>query len=157
MSMVVLLRWIHLLSGAAWLGEVVTINFVLVPALLKMNRTYQIAFIRQVFPRIFRLASVLSLSTILSGAASSYLITGWRDLGTWLETRWGQGILIGGLLGLALTLFHFLAERRLEPTASQMKDADLDKVLTVLKVVPRAGLVLIVFIILLMMYATRGT
>jgi uncharacterized membrane protein len=28
-----ILRWIHVLAGAAWLGEVVVINFVLVPTL----------------------------------------------------------------------------------------------------------------------------
>jgi uncharacterized membrane protein len=31
MSIINLLRWIHILAGAAWLGEVVVVNFILVP------------------------------------------------------------------------------------------------------------------------------
>jgi uncharacterized membrane protein len=156
MSILNILRWVHVLAGAAWLGEVVTINFVLVPALLKMKKGHRGIFIRQVFPRVFHLASFLSLTAILSGAGMSYLLTGWRNLGELLGTRWGFGILIGGSLGLALTLFHFLAESRLEPIAARADEAEVEKIMAVLKIVPRAGLVVILLVILLMMYAARG-
>jgi uncharacterized membrane protein len=156
MSLLNIVRWVHIISGVAWLGEVLAINFVLLPALLNMEKKDRGAFIRQIFPRVFRLASVLSLLAIFSGTTMSYLITGWKNLGPLLSTRWGIGILIGGGLGLGLTLFHFLAESRLEPVAAKADEADVEKIISVLKVVPRVGLVVIVAIVLLMMYAARG-
>ena len=156
MTLLNIVRWVHIISGVAWLGEVLAINFVLLPALLNMEKENRGAFIRQVFPRVFQLASVLSLLTISSGAVMSYIITGWKNLPPLLDTRWGIGILIGGGLGLALTLFHFLAESRLEPVAAKADDADVEKLISVLKIVPRVGLVVILAIVLLMMYAARG-
>jgi uncharacterized membrane protein len=156
MNLLNIVRWVHIISGVAWLGEVVTINFVLLPALLKMEKDNRGPFIRQIFPRVFRLASVLSVSAILSGALMSYLITGWKDLGPLLGSRWGIGILAGGSLGLALTLFHFLAESRLEPVAIKADQADIEKIISILKVVPRVGLGVIALVVVLMMYAARG-
>lgn len=156
MSLLNIVRWIHIISGVAWLGEVLAINFVLIPALLNMEKSERGAFVRQIFPRVFRLASVLSVLALLSGVAMSYLITGWKNLGPLIGTRWGTGILIGALLALALTLFHFLAESRLEPVAAKADEADVEKIISVLKVVPRVGLVVILVIVLLMMYAARG-
>ena len=89
----------------------------------------------------------------------SYLITGWRNLGGLLGTRWGLGILIGGFLALLLMLFHFFVESRLEPiaaTADKGSEIDVDKIISVLKVVPRIGLIILVLIVLLMMFAARG-
>jgi uncharacterized membrane protein len=156
MSLLNIVRWVHIISGVAWLGEVITINFVLLPVLLKMEKENRGPFIRQIFPRVFRLASILSVSAILSGAFMSYLITGWKNLGSLLNTRWGIGILIGGSLGLALTLFHFLAESRLEPVAVKADEADVEKIISALKVVPRVGLGVIALVVVLMMYAARG-
>ena len=156
MSLVNIVRWVHIISGVAWLGEVITINIVLVPALLKMEKESRRTFVRQIFPRVFHLASILSLTAIISGAAMSYLITGWKNLGPLLGTRWGSGILVGGSLALLLTLFHFLVESRLEPVAVKADEADVGKIISVLKIVPRVGLVVILVIVLLMMYAARG-
>ncbi|MCC6298021.1 MAG: hypothetical protein IT314_01895 [Anaerolineales bacterium] len=159
MSLLSIVRWVHIISGVAWLGEVVTVNFVLLPALFSLERGARGAFIRQVFPRIFRLASVLSLTAILSGAAMNYLMTGWKNLGALLGTRWGIAILIGGSLGLLLTLFHFFAEERLEPvavSALENPEIETDKFLSALKIIPRAGVLVILTVVLLMMYAARG-
>jgi hypothetical protein len=116
-------------------------------------------FIRQIFPRVFRLASVLSLTAIISGATMSYLMTGWKNLDTWIGSRWGTGIILGGLLGLSLTMFHFFIESRLEPvaiSADESSEAEVEKILTVLKIVPRLGLAILIAIVLLMMYGARG-
>lgn len=156
MSLVNIVRWVHIISGVAWLGEVITINIVLVPALLKMEKESRRTFVRQIFPRVFHLASILSLTAIISGAAMSYLVTGWKNLGPLLGTRWGSSILVGGSLALLLTLFHFLVESRLEPVAVKADEADVEKIISVLKIVPRVGLVVILVIVLLMMYAARG-
>lgn len=58
MHLLNVVRWIHIISGVAWLGEVATVNFVLLPALLNTRKEDRGIFIRQVFPRVFRLASV---------------------------------------------------------------------------------------------------
>ena len=159
MNITNIVRWVHIIAGVAWLGEVLTINIVLLPVLFRMSPDARGVFIRRIFPRVFHLASVLSLTAILSGAAMSYLITGWRNLGELVGTRWGMGILLGGGLALLLTLFHFFVESRLEPiavTADEGSEADVDKIIAVLKVVPRVGLFVLVVIVLLMMYAARG-
>ncbi len=160
MNIVNIFRWLHILSGAAWLGEVVTINFVLVPSLKSMDAKEKSRYISEVFPRLFRLASALSLVSIFSGLTMTYLISGWRDLSIFLTSRWGIAILIGGLLGLSLTAFHFLVERKLEPVASSLEEGtqeeEVERMMKVLKSVPRAGLAVMVVIFLLMMYAARG-
>jgi len=159
MNITNIVRWIHIISGVAWVGEVITINVVLLPALKKMDKDIRGAFIRQIFPRVFHLASILSLTAIVSGATMSYLMTGWQNLGSLISTRWGAGILIGGSLALLLTLFHFFVESRLEPIAIKADDGtelDIEKFLAVLNVVPKIGLGVLILIVLLMMFAARG-
>ncbi|MCC7129077.1 MAG: hypothetical protein B6D39_05285 [Anaerolineae bacterium UTCFX2] len=159
MHLIIVVRWIHIISGVSWLGEVITVNFVLIPIALKLAKPERIVFLQNVFPRVFRLASILSATAIASGAVLSYLLTGWRDLGALLNSRWGISILAGGLLGLLLTLFHFFVENRLEPVAihaDTMSDAELDRMIALLKVVPRIGLGIVLLVIFLMMIAARG-
>jgi uncharacterized membrane protein len=159
MNIINIVRWIHIISGVAWIGEVITINFVLVPALMKISKEARGSFIRQVFPRLFQLASVISLTAVISGATMSYLLTGWKNLGDLIDTRWGLGIMIGGGLALLLMLFHFFIESKLEPIAikaDEDSEVDIDKILVVLKIVPRIGLGILLLIVILMMFAARG-
>lgn len=161
MNLVVIARWLHILSGAAWLGEVITINFVLIPTLRSISSDQRPSFIRRIFPRLFRLASILSVISISSGLLMSYLMSGWEDLSVFLTTRWGLLVLIGSFLGLALTVFHFVVESRLESIAASMdentSDEDVERVIKFLGIVPRAGLLVIVSIFILMMVAARGS
>jgi hypothetical protein len=160
MQLLILVRWLHIISGAAWLGEVVTINFVLIPALKSLSAERRIGFIHKVFPRIFRLASLISLISIGSGLWMSYLVSGWDDPSIFFNTRWGLAILIGGSLGFGLTIFHFVVEGRMEPIVAgmddQTSDADLARVIQFLNLVPRAGLGMMIVIFILMMFAARG-
>ena len=155
-----IIRWIHILSGAAWLGEVITINLVLIPTLKSISSDQRPSFIRRTFPRLFRLASILSVISISSGILLSYLMSGWENLSVFFTTRWGLLILIGGFLGLALTVFHFVVESRLEPIAASMDEntsaEDVERVIKFLRFVPGAGLLVIVSIFILMMVAARG-
>lgn len=64
----------------------------------------------------------------------------------------GRSILIGGLLGGALGLFHFVAERKLEPMVTD-EGVDLDLVIRRLKIIPRVGLVILVVVLSLMILA----
>lgn len=69
-------------------------------------------------------------------------------------------VLIGGALGLALTVSHFVVESRLEPLATTMDEntsnEDVERVIKFIGFVPRAGLLVIVSIFILMMVAARG-
>lgn len=159
MNFVNVVRWIHIISGIAWVGEVITLNFVIVPALIKMRSDSRGTFIRQIFPRVFHLATVLALTAVISGATMSYLLTGWKNLDELIGTRWGMGIAIGGGLALLLTLFHLFIEERLEPvamTADVDSEVDIDRTILMLKIIPRVGLAILLLIVLLMMYAARG-
>jgi len=154
------IRWVHVLAAAAWLGEVVVINFVLIPALGRFDLSTRRRFLTNVFPRIFRLASVLSATTVAAGLFLVLHRTG-GDPALLTESRWGVGILIGGSMGILLTLFHFFMENRLAKRIGvgcmeEPSDADLEDVHTKLKIVPRVGLAVITTIALLMMYAARG-
>lgn len=158
-----LLRGIHLLAGTAWLGEVLVVNVVLVPVLARLEPGKRGWFLSTIFPRIFRLASILALTTILAGAALNLSLSDWHvDVAAsrLIASRWGWSILIGGLLGLGLVLFHFVAEHRLEPHVV-LSDTDPDEVafahvLRRLKMIPRAGLGVLLLIVCLMMFAARG-
>lgn len=158
-----LLLWIHLLAGTAWLGEVIVVNFILVPVLARLEAEKRGWFLSALFPRIFRLASILSLTTILAGAALNLSLSNWRvDVAAsrLIASRWGWSILIGGLLGFCLVLFHFVAEHCLEPHVVA-SDGDPDDtafalILRRLKIIPRAGLSVLLLIVSLMIFAARG-
>jgi hypothetical protein len=76
------------------------------------------------------------------------------------SSRWGWSILVGGLLGLGLALFHFIVERRLQPfvvAAGENPDEEtFSLIVRRLQIIPRVGLGILLLIFLLMMYAVRG-
>jgi hypothetical protein len=152
-------RWLHILAGAAWLGEVAAVVFILVPAVRRLPAADRVGFMIAVFPRMFKLASVLAFVALAAGAALNYLLTGWRDLGAYFATPHGQLIALGGGLGLLLGLFHFTAERKLEPAVTGLaarSHKDLERTLKFLTIVPRIGLAILVIVFVSMMLAARG-
>ncbi|MCB9593080.1 MAG: hypothetical protein H6719_10135 [Sandaracinaceae bacterium] len=159
MSWFVLLRWIHILAATAWFGEVVTINLVLVPAVSRMTASERALTLGRIFPRIFRLASILSGTAAVTGL-TMFAIKFWGNwlllFGTWS----GRAILAGATLGAALTLFHFFLEPRLGEmicVAEKEPDGELiTKIVRLLRIIPRAGLGVIGAIVLLMMIGARG-
>lgn len=163
MTIANVLRWIHILAGASWLGEVLVINFILVPVLARLEPGKRGWFLAAIFPRIFRLASALSLTAVLAGAALNLSLNDWNlnaTVARLTSSRWGWSILIGGLLGLGLTLFHFTVERRLEPhvlAAQEESDSEaFAMIVRRLRIIPRAGLAVLLLTFLLMMIAARG-
>ncbi len=151
-----IIRWIHIVAGTAWLGAVVAVVFVLVPSLHRLEEPEQARFARIVFPRVFRLASVLSITAITAGVLLYFSKVGWRlDLAPLVSTRWGWSILVGAVLGLALTAFHFFAEHRLLPIVRGSDDIDA-ATLRLLRVAPRVGLGILVTVVILMSYAAHG-
>lgn len=163
MTLINLLRWIHVIAAAAWLGEVAVVCFLLVPVLARLDADKRTWFLATIFPRVFRLASVLSLTTVLAGAALNLSLNGWQvdvALARLTSSRWGWGILVGGLLGLGLAVFHHVMEHRFEPhvlgTHDVPDDAAFAGIVRRLQIIPRVGLGVLVMTFLLMMFAVRG-
>lgn len=159
-SLLAIARWAHVLAGAAWLGEVIVIVFVLVPSALSMQPAARLDFIGRVFPRIFRLASVLASITLAAGTALNYLLTGWQNLSAYFSSPRGVFIAIGGGLGLLLALFHFFIEHRIEPgvkvMANKVGPEEAARIVKVLTIVPRVGLCVMLVIFVSMMIGARG-
>lgn len=152
-----LFRWIHILGGAAWFGEVATVAFVLVPALRRAEPAKRAWLLQNVFPTVFRLASVLVGMAWVGGVGLYLSMHGWRiDWAGLVGTRWGRSILVGGVLGFLLGLFHYTLEERLEGAAIHATGEADERVLRYLTIIPRVGLGIIVVIIVSMMYAARG-
>ncbi len=152
------LRWAHIITGAAWLGEVAVIVFVLVPVLPRLDPERRGWFLATVFPRVFRLASVLSVAVLITGWGVYLSMTDWQwDLQPLVSGRWGWAILVGGSLGVLLTLFHFVVEGRLEPQVRAAREAAaVDRLVRAVQIIPRGGLAVLLVIFALMSYAARS-
>ncbi len=153
-----ILRWVHILAGAAWLGAVVMVVFVLVPSVRRVGVDERGAFMETIFPRVFLLASVLSLTVVTAGIALYLERFDWQvRLSPLVSGRWGWSILTGGSLAVLLTAFHFFAEDRIAPHVRGARTEPVDeRVLTVLTIAPRVGLTILVTVVILMAYAARG-
>lgn len=153
-----IMRTIHIIAGTTWFGQVVVINFVLIPSLGNLKSEERKVFILTIFPKIFKVASHLSIIVILTGIHLVVSLTE-ADLTNLLSGRWGLSILVGGSLGILLTLFHFFMENRMAKKIGIAKDGNkeiIEDVHLKLKIVPRLGLVVIAIIFLLMINASRG-
>ncbi|QED29033.1 hypothetical protein FRD01_17665 [Microvenator marinus] len=151
------LRWIHIMSGALWFGLVFFINVVILPALKKNPKDPVI--LDELFPRIFRLASIVSATVVVSG---TLMLHGMVD-GDWTRLlssgRWGHALLLGGGLAWGITIFHFVVESILAKRMGFDSSADpqaMAKFHVVIQKVPRVAMVVLSAIFLLMMIAARG-
>lgn len=159
-SWLIPIRWIHVIAGSTWFGEVVVINFILIPVLGTLDVPERRRFLTTVFPRVFKMASVLSVTAVLTGLLMVFTMTD-GDLTRLTEGRWGRAILFGGSLGTLLTIFHFFMENRLAKRIGigceyVPSDEDLANVHSKLKIVPRGGMLVISTILFSMMFAVRG-
>ena len=103
------IRALHMIAGSSWLGAVILINFVLIPVLPKLKENIRRDVFIHLFPALFKLASVLSATVVITGVIMiQYQTDGAWDL--WNRGRWGTSIFWGGLLGVLLTFFHFFIE-----------------------------------------------
>lgn len=154
-SIVEALRYIHVLFGVGWVGEVATIVFVVIPAASSAPPEARSYLFGTVFPRLFLLASVLGGVAIAAGAAL-YLATFQRHGG--MGSTWSSLVLGGGTLAGALYLFHLFqesrGEARLAATLARADDpAGVEAALAKLRKVPRVGLVVLAIVVGLMVAA----
>lgn len=145
-----------------WLGEVMTINFVLLPALFRADAKDQMTLLNTVFPYVFRLATVLGGTAVLSGLTLVLLYTGF-NLSPLIYSRWGWLLLTGGTLGTSLYTFHLFQESGMERSlAAHMAFAVADNdrkamtaLLRKLAIFPRAGMIVLLIIVSLMIAAAH--
>jgi uncharacterized membrane protein len=152
------IRAIHEIAGSLWLGEVVVINFILIPVISKYEGKIRKQVLVSIFPKIFILASILSATVVITGLVMVYYLTN-GTFNVFILGKWGISILIGGSLGILLTLFHFFMENRLAKKIGLGKQGDDEKLAEVhlrLKIVPRLGLIVLLTIFLLMINASHG-
>lgn len=157
-----IVRYLHIVAGVGWLGEVMVINLVLVPALKSAKATERIALLEIVFPRLFRLASVLGGLAVVTGAV---LLAWYTQLQPHLllASRWGWFVATGGLLAFLLYLFHLFQESKMEHTlmsnlvvAIQAGDSQaMATMLRRLAILPRAGMAALLVAVLLMVAAAH--
>ena len=157
MSWVELTRWLHLVTGAAWLGAVLVVVFVVEPALRRASAEGQADLLRHVLPRVFRLASVLVWLTLLTGGtlASHYFAA---DPSTLVEVPYRRALLVGAVLGGVVGTFHLAIEPRLERRieASAGSPAEIVALQLRLHRIARVGLVVLTLVTLLMVAGARG-
>lgn len=152
------IRAVHQIAGALWLGEVLVLNFVLLPVLSKYEGDLRKQVLTSIFPRIFKLASILSATVVLTGLYMVFYLTN-GNLEALLQGRWGLSVLVGGSLGIILTIFHFFLEKKLAKKILLGKQGDKEKLAEVhlkMKLVPRIGLTILIIIFLLMINAVHG-
>lgn len=155
-------RAVHVLAGVGWLGEVLTINFVLLPALFKARADERATLLTTVFPYVFRLATVLGGLAGVSGLALLLATTQFHPA-LLLGSRSGRLILIGGVLGALLYAFHLFqesgAERSLAGALVFTTDQDnphaVESLLRHLALFPRVGLLLLLIVAGLMLAAVH--
>lgn len=154
------IRWIHILSATAWFGEVVVINFVLIPVLSNLNQATREIIVVKLFPKIFNLASILASTALVSGAFLFWLISDGNFNYFFTSGNRGIALLIGMSLGTLLTFFHFFMENRMAKkigiVAKQSDQRIVEDIHLRLKIVPRLGLLVITTIAISMMIAARG-
>ena len=148
------------MAGIAWFGEVVVINFVLIPTVKKYEGEAKKQFVNNLFPKVFRLASVLSAITAITGVILLYDHVGF-EIGELFEMgTWGISIFIGGLLGAILTNFHFFIENNMAKKVGvgnpNIEQEAVEDVHLKLKLIPRLGLVVITTIVFMMLNAKLG-
>lgn len=160
-TLFIVLRWIHVTAAAAWFGEVVAVNFILIPVVAQFQGEMRSKYVTAVFPRVFNLASVLSLTAVLTGLVLIYRRVG-GDFSLLLESFSGKSLLFGAVLGTLLTLFHFFMENKLARKIGIVKKntsdspAELNDVHTKLKIIPRMGMLVITSVFIAMMIASHG-
>lgn len=157
-------RLAHVVAGVSWLGEVITINFVLLPALFAAKSDDRQVLLSTVFPYVFRLATVLGGTTVASGLVLLLWYTHLNPLAS-VRGDWGWLILGGGALGAALYGFHLFqesgAERSVAAHLAFVVDTDdrgeVQRLLKHLAFFPRAGMLVLVVVIALMVGAAHFT
>ncbi len=157
-----LLRWVHELAAITWFGEVFVVTHIIVPTLSRLPESPKGLLMLKLYPRVFRMATLSSATTIVSGAGTALLQSNF-NLAYFIETFPGQLILVGGSIGLFMFFLHTTVERVEMRALSRTKigaQGNLPDELRVLdrrlQILPRVGFTLLTIVLILMIYTSHG-
>ena len=139
---------IALTALAAWIGEAAVLNFIIVPGIAALDEEGRAAFIARCLPRFFHMATVLSLTAVLSGLAARVIGSFSPAVPIPVLTGGSPAVIIASILIAALTCFHLAAQARMRPVAKSFSvgpnPEKLRSLTRFLSIVPRIGLAVIV-------------
>ncbi len=157
MSYFGIIRNIHVLSAAIWLGMVVVMNYGLMPSVSKKLTQKDIDILKPIFKNVTNLVSISAASTFVTGGIILWIQTRFNVL-EMLESTRGTLILIAGSVGFVVTAFHFLVESKVEKYL-RSRLPNKDELLVGYKgieFIPQIGLVIVSVIFITMLIAVRG-
>ncbi len=157
-----LLRWVHELAAVTWFGEVFVVTHIIVPTLTKLPESPKGLLMLKLYPRVFRMATISSTATIVTGTAVALLEASF-DYTYFLGTFRGQLIFAGGSIGLFMFLLHTTVERVEMKALSRVKmrpEGEFPEELRILdrrlRILPRVGFTLLTIVLILMIYVSHG-
>ena len=150
MSFFGIIRNLHVLSAAIWLGMVVVMNFGLMPSISKKLTQTDVEILKPIFKKGTNLVSISAFLTFVSGGIILWIQTKFHFVEMLKSTR---GMLIFSAGGMG-----FVGESKLEKYLKS-RLPNKDELLVGYKgieFIPRIGLVIITTIFITMLIAVRG-
>ncbi len=159
MSWILALRWLHVITAMAWIGQVLVIVFVLVPIVDREREgKVQLDLLQRIFPPLFRLASVLSGLAIVAGG-----LLLWHRIaeagGEFFSAWQNHALLTGAILAIVVLGLDHATGPRLRRTLDASADDDGPRAaaaLRTLRQVSWSALVVLTLAAVLMMIGVRG-
>jgi uncharacterized membrane protein len=157
MNFYAIIRNIHVISAAIWLGIVVVVNFGLGPSVAREMTQGEVNILKLIFRRVRNLISISAFSTFVTGGILLWLQTKFSVVAM-LESTRGTLILLAGGLGFVITLFHFFAESKVEQYLRNRMFGTTEGFVGYqgIEFIPKIGLLLIASIFVAMLIAVRG-
>jgi uncharacterized membrane protein len=103
LALLVLVQWLHIVTGIAWFGGYIFIDFVLWPALLRQPPAAAQATFNAMAPYISRLMAVSGALVVLLGVIRGTVLGPIKSLDYLFTTPYGITWLVALLLAVVLT------------------------------------------------------
>ncbi len=156
MSLFAILRNLHVLSAAVWLGMVVVMNFGLMPFVAKKLTQNEVNTLKPIFGKVKKIISISALVTFLTGGGVLSIQTKFNVVNM-LESTRGTLIFIAGSIGFIITIFHFFVEDKVEDfLRSKLPKDELLVGYKGMAFIPVVGLIIVSGIFITMLIAVRG-
>jgi uncharacterized membrane protein len=157
MSVFGIIRNLHVISAAIWLGMVVVMNFGLMPSVSKKLTQIEVDILNPIFKNVTKIVSISAFITFITGGLILWFQTKFNFV-EMLESTRGRLIFSAGSVGFVVTVFHFFAEDKVEKYFRN-RLIDKDELLVGYKgieFIPRIGLLIVFGIFTTMLIAVRG-
>ncbi len=157
-TVILIVRWFHILGAVGWGGTILINYFVLGPFLASLEPKDRISFLVKFLPRLVSFFVVFSLITVSAGAITAVVKAGF-DLSVALTIPWGNSILVGAILSLVMLALALgvavPASRRFLSIVKtgNFTPKDIVEPISRIQFVGKANLVLVFIVLFLMVFA----